>query len=253
MKRLKPYLIVAAALILSAAVSVVTSKNGGTGLDTSALTGCPSISSGTWSVGSCPTGTVTAVSVATANGISGTSSGGATPALTIALGAITPTSTNGVSATTIAFMDATSSVQTQLNGKQASLSLKSNCLTVTAAYPCVVAVIAPTTFSSTSSIGYTSFYTTANAGEFRICAETYATVAGSAGTAQAAFQSTFDGHVGNNGIGANNSITVAFGSPSQGCFVFYSDTGVHVLYNVILTGATGTPTIRYFFSLEELQ
>jgi hypothetical protein len=37
-------------------------------------------------------GTVTAVSVATANGVSGSSSGGATPALTIVLGAITPTS-----------------------------------------------------------------------------------------------------------------------------------------------------------------
>lgn len=63
---------------------------------------------------------VTAVSVATANGVSGSSSGGATPALTIALGAITPTSTNGVSAATMAFMDATSSVQTQLNSKQSS-------------------------------------------------------------------------------------------------------------------------------------
>lgn len=37
-------------------------------------------------------GTVTAVSVATANGISGSSSGGATPALTLILGAITPSS-----------------------------------------------------------------------------------------------------------------------------------------------------------------
>src|ERR1035437_3254633 len=42
-------------------------------------------------------GTVTAVSVATANGVSGSSSGGATPALTIALRAITPTSVNGLS------------------------------------------------------------------------------------------------------------------------------------------------------------
>ena len=42
------------------------------------------------------TGTVTAVSVTTANGVSGTSSGGATPALTITLGAITPTSVNGI-------------------------------------------------------------------------------------------------------------------------------------------------------------
>ena len=65
-------------------------------------------------------GTVTAVSVATANGVSGSSSGGATPALTISLGAITPTSTNGVTAATMAFVDPTSSIQTQLNGKQAS-------------------------------------------------------------------------------------------------------------------------------------
>jgi hypothetical protein len=39
---------------------------------------------------------VTAVSVTTANGVSGTSSGGATPSLTITLGAITPTSVNGI-------------------------------------------------------------------------------------------------------------------------------------------------------------
>jgi len=65
-----------------------------------------------------PTGTVSSVSVTTANGISGTvATPTTTPALTLSLGAITPTSTNGVSATTMAFMDATSSVQTQLNGK----------------------------------------------------------------------------------------------------------------------------------------
>lgn len=46
------------------------------------------------------TGTVTAVSVATANGVSGSSSGGATPALTITLGAITPTTVNGNTFTT---------------------------------------------------------------------------------------------------------------------------------------------------------
>lgn len=45
-------------------------------------------------------GTVTAVSVATANGVSGSSSGGATPALTISLGAITPSSVNGNTITT---------------------------------------------------------------------------------------------------------------------------------------------------------
>ena len=62
-------------------------------------------------------GTVTAIGVTTANGVSGTSSGGATPNLTISLGAITPTSTNGVLAATMAFNDATSSIQTQINSK----------------------------------------------------------------------------------------------------------------------------------------
>lgn len=41
-------------------------------------------------------GTVTAIGVTTANGVSGVSSGGATPNLTITLGAITPTTVNGL-------------------------------------------------------------------------------------------------------------------------------------------------------------
>lgn len=65
-------------------------------------------------------GTVTSVSVATANGVSGSvATATTTPAITLTLGAITPTSTNGVTATTMAYMDATSSVQTQLNAKGA--------------------------------------------------------------------------------------------------------------------------------------
>lgn len=46
------------------------------------------------------TGTVTAVSIATANGFSGSSTGGTTPALTIIAGAITPTSVNGLTIST---------------------------------------------------------------------------------------------------------------------------------------------------------
>ena len=64
-----------------------------TGQALTASTPSAGVSTMTWSnVG---TGTVTAVSIATANGVSGSSSGGATPALTIVLGAITPTSVNG--------------------------------------------------------------------------------------------------------------------------------------------------------------
>jgi hypothetical protein len=64
------------------------------------------------------TGTVTTVSVVTANGVSGSvATATTTPAITLTLGAITPTSTNGVSAATMAFLDATSSIQTQINAK----------------------------------------------------------------------------------------------------------------------------------------
>ena len=64
---------------------------------TSGHCGQPTKTGNTWAIAdtgsACGSGgSVTAVSVATANGVSGTSSGGATPALTIALGAITPTS-----------------------------------------------------------------------------------------------------------------------------------------------------------------
>lgn len=68
-------------------------------------------------------GTVTSVSVTTTNGVSGTvANPTTTPAITLSLGAITPSSVNGVSAATMAYLDATSSIQTQLNGKQAALT-----------------------------------------------------------------------------------------------------------------------------------
>jgi hypothetical protein len=63
-------------------------------------------------------GTVTSVAATGANGIGVTGSPiTASGTLAFSLGAITPTSTNGVSAATMAFLDATSSVQTQLNAK----------------------------------------------------------------------------------------------------------------------------------------
>lgn len=67
-------------------------------------------------------GTVTQLNNNTANGVSVTwANPTTTPTPTVSLGAISPTSVNGVPAATMAFLDATSSVQTQLNGKQASL------------------------------------------------------------------------------------------------------------------------------------
>lgn len=72
------------------------------------------------------TGTLTAVSIATANGISGTSSGGATPTLTITLGAITPTSVNSVvlsgSGTPTLAVTGTASISGANTGDQTSVT-----------------------------------------------------------------------------------------------------------------------------------
>jgi hypothetical protein len=65
------------------------------------------------------TGTVTSVSVTTANGVSGTvATATTTPAITLALGDITPTSVNGTTSTEIGYVSGvTSAIQTQLNAK----------------------------------------------------------------------------------------------------------------------------------------
>jgi hypothetical protein len=71
-------------------------------------------SGGTTPAISCPT-CVTAVSIATANGISGTSSGGSTPALTLILGNIAPTSIGvdaGIAYNTIASVGPTDGINT---------------------------------------------------------------------------------------------------------------------------------------------
>lgn len=75
--------------------------DGGTGASTAgqALTNLGAYPASNPSGFTSNTGTVTAVSVVTANGVSGTSSGGATPALTLTLGAITPSSVNGITLT----------------------------------------------------------------------------------------------------------------------------------------------------------
>lgn len=67
-------------------------------------------------------GTVTSVSVTTANGVSGSvATATTTPAITLTLGAITPTSVNGTTSTELGYVSGvTSAIQTQLNGKQAT-------------------------------------------------------------------------------------------------------------------------------------
>src|SRR5271170_4918825 len=129
MKLYKPLLLLFLSPFLRAQVtnpSIVSVSSAPSGACTSGLpnqqvitTGTQySCQSGTWGAiaGSGGSGTVTSVGVTTANGVSATGGPITTSGnFSFSLGAITPTSTNGVSAATMAFNDATSSIQTQLN------------------------------------------------------------------------------------------------------------------------------------------
>lgn len=79
-------------------------------------------------------GTVTSLTDNTANGVAITWTSRTTvPVPTVVLGAIIPTSTNGVSAATMAFVDPTSSIQTQLNSKLSSSTAASTYVPYTGA------------------------------------------------------------------------------------------------------------------------
>lgn len=104
---------------ISNAVAGTTTIN----IPTASATKRGALSSVDWSTfNSKGSGTVTAIGVTTANGVSGSSSGGATPNLTITLGAITPTSVNtvvlsGASTPTLA-VTGTSSISGSNTGDQ---------------------------------------------------------------------------------------------------------------------------------------
>lgn len=132
-------------------------------------------------------GTVTAVSIATANGFSGSSSGGATPALTIVAGAITPTSVNGLTIST------TTGTFTLTNAKTLSVT---NTLTLsgtdgtTMTFPSTSATIARTdaanTFTGVQTMTSPAI-TTANLSGTQLLAESASIGLDPAGSADGAY------------------------------------------------------------------
>lgn len=159
-------------------------------------------------------GTVTSVSVTTANGVSGVvATATTTPAITLTLGAITPTSVNGASSTEIGYLvGVTSAIQTQLNTKGAG--------TVTA-----VSIATANGFSGSSSGGATPALTIV-AG-----AITPTTVNGNTITTGSGILT----------LGAGKTLTVSntltFTGTDSSSIAF--GTGGTVLYN---GGALGTPS-----------
>jgi hypothetical protein len=121
-------------------------------------------------------------------------------------------------------------------------------------FPCEVAKVAPTTYSGTSGVNPSVWLTPSAAGQFRMCGYVDVTVAGSAGYANLVLYYTSDGHAfsGIDITGATNSITTQW-SVYQTCYNFFSDASQNIKWGLTMSSATGSPTIRYAVTLEQLQ
>lgn len=142
-------------------------------------------------------GTVTAIGVTTANGVSGSSSGGATPNLTITLGAISPTTVNGNTFTTGTYT-LTGTAGKTLNFTNSITLSGTDSTTMT--FPSTTATIARTdagqTFTGvqtmTSPVMVTSIDTSSASFTAFAGATTLMTIGGTGASASSFFPSTLD-------------------------------------------------------------
>ena len=114
-----------------------------------------------------------------------------------------------------------------------------------------VAKVAPATYSGTSGIGDTTLYTPVSAGLFRFCGQLYMTVAGTGGNFYLESRPVADGH------------TFYFTSPqisasgqwnqANACQTFYADANQAIKWNLTASSVTGSPTVRYSATLEQLE
>jgi hypothetical protein len=119
--------------------------------------------------------------------------------------------------------------------------------------PCTVAIIAPTLYSGTASVT-TSLFSPQTSGSYRMCGYIDLVQAGVAGTSIYLTPSyVSDGHI-QNGItmAALNTPTTQW-SVASGCVQFYSDASQPIGVSLLFNGVTGTPTTRYWITLELLQ
>lgn len=124
-------------------------------------------------------------------------------------------------------------------------------------YPCVVAAIAPTTYTGTAGIGPTVLYaSTLAAGEYRICGNLRVTTA--VASATGTFQLGAAGFVSD---GTSSGTTFGLFTPvvegtvgnfGSGCSQVYIDQASIVNWELVASSVTGSPTIRYGVTLERL-
>jgi hypothetical protein len=117
----------------------------------------------------------------------------------------------------------------------------------------VVASVGPALLTGTTGIALTTLYTPSAAGEYRMCVAQNVTVAASAGSSEYAyFTYTTDGHGVTQTTGVGTITMTTQWSTGNGCVVFYADASQPIKYGVSYTTVTGTPSIRYAFTLEAI-
>jgi hypothetical protein len=120
--------------------------------------------------------------------------------------------------------------------------------------PCLIGAVAPATYSGTSGVSTVTVVTPTVAGEYRVCASLHMTVAGTAGTFNA-----YHGFVSDGATlvpGASSLVSISATAPtttfSAGCSEFYGDANGAVKFQLTGSSVTGSPTIRYGFTVERL-
>lgn len=126
-------------------------------------------------------------------------------------------------------------------------------------FPCVRGTVAQTTTTSTTGVALTTFYTTANDATihlYRLCEPLLITVAGTAGT-----YAPENGYVISSHSNSGNTLS-SISATSQwnfngtasvpACTNFFADPNTAIKYGILASGVTGTPTVMYAVTLEQL-
>ncbi len=114
-----------------------------------------------------------------------------------------------------------------------------------------VATVAPVTYSGTSGVAGGTLLTPSLAGVYRLCGFEAITVAGTGGSFYLRSKFYSDGRY--QSINTGNLLTTTQWTISQSCTTFYADAGQAIQYDVLASSVTGTPTVRYALTLEQLQ
>jgi hypothetical protein len=128
--------------------------------------------------------------------------------------------------------------------------LPSGCLQL----PCVIAKVAPTAYSGTTSSGNVLLYTTpsGSAHQYEGCVFGIISTAGTAGQFQVFVQATSSGLTGN--FAQTAGITAStLHSNGQQCATFIADASTNINYQLYASSVTGSPTIEYAVTLKLLQ